>query len=285
MKMPRQAYDALTWATPFLQQYGREENAARLILQHVLGCSYSSLMQHLYDELTPAQSAEFDALVKEHAIGRPVQYCIGYEEFYGRKFTVNESVLIPRPETEELVYYALQKIEALFGDAPVKLADIGTGSGAIGLTMKLERPSLDVTLTDLSERAMDVAIYNAKKLDVTARFAVGDLTEPIANEQWDVILSNPPYIAFDELPLMSELVLEHEPHTALFAAEDGLKLYRRLAEESVALMKRPALIGVEIGYAQGAAVKAFFEHHFPTAHVSVIQDINGKDRMVFCEIA
>lgn len=284
MKTPRQAYDALAWASTFLKEYGREENAARLILQHVLGCSYSALMQHMYDELSHAQSVEFDALVKEHAVGRPVQYCIGYEEFYGRKFTVNESVLIPRPETEELVYYALQKIEKLFGNQPVKLADIGTGSGAIGLTMKLERPSLDVTVTDVSERAMEVAVYNAKKMDASVRFALGDLTEPIAGETWDVILSNPPYIAFDELPLMSEIVLEHEPHTALFAAEDGLKLYRRLAEESATIMKRPALIGVEIGYAQGEAVSGFFTQHFPEAMVSVVKDINGKDRMVFCEI-
>lgn len=284
MKTPRQAYDALAWASAFLKEYGREENAARLILQHVLGCSYSELMQHMYDELNHAQNVEFDALVKEHAIGRPVQYCIGYEEFYGRNFTVNESVLIPRPETEELVYYALQKIETLFGDKPVKLVDIGTGSGAIGVTMKLERPSLDVTVTDLSERAMEVAVYNAKKMGAAVRFALGDLTEPVAEEQWDVILSNPPYIAFDELPLMSEIVLEHEPHTALFAAEDGLKLYRRLAEEAVAIVNRPALIGVEIGYAQGQAVSGFFKQHFPTADVSVIKDINGKDRMVFCQI-
>lgn len=282
--MRKEAYEALEWASSFLKQYGREENAARLIMQHVKKCSYSELVMHMYEDLTYVEWMEFQALVKEHASGRPVQYCIGYEEFYGRKFTVNESVLIPRTETEELVYYALQKIERMFGQEPVTLVDIGTGSGAIAVTMKLEAPQLQVTATDLSERALEVAIYNANKLQADINFGLGDLTEPINHKKWDILLANPPYIAFDELPLMSDLVLEHEPHNALFAAEDGLQLYRRLAQEAQQCMNEKALIGVEIGYKQGQAVAQLFQESFPSATITIQKDLNGKERMVFCEI-
>lgn len=285
MKMHNTIFEVLRRASSFLVEHGREETAARLLLQHVLRTNYSGLMIKMQEELIPEQQVLLDQMLQAHVDGKPVQYITGVEEFYGRTFEVDESVLIPRPETEELIVGATQRITKLFGKGSiVKLADIGTGSGAIAVTMKLEWPTASVTATDISQAALETAKKNANILQADIDFRLGDLTAPIAQEKWDVVLSNPPYIAYEEAQSMSEVVLEHEPHTALFAEEDGLILYRKLAENLPQLMNRPALIGVEIGYTQGKAVSNFFSTHFPQAEVEVVKDINNKDRIVFCTI-
>ncbi|MGN4126729.1 peptide chain release factor N(5)-glutamine methyltransferase [Lysinibacillus sphaericus] len=276
--------EALDWASSLLVDNGREETAARIVMQHILGTTYAGVMLHLQDMISAEQSEQFVALIEEHANGRPVQYCVGSEEFYGRTFLVDESVLIPRPETEELVLGTVNRIGKLFHNKALKLADIGTGSGAIAITMKLECPELVVVATDLSEDALSTAKKNARMLASDVDFRLGDLTAPLAEEKFDIVLSNPPYIAFDEAQEMSTVVLEHEPHSALFAEEDGLILYRKLAEQLPALMNKPSLIGLEIGYTQGEQVAKFFKDSFPQATVTVEKDINGKPRMIFCEI-
>ncbi len=276
--------EALEWASSFLVDNGREQTAARIVMQHILGTSYSEVMLHLQDKLTEEQQVKFIALIEEHVNGRPVQYCVGSEEFYGRSFIVNESVLIPRPETEELILGTINRMTKLFQHQALKVADIGTGSGAIAISMKLECPALSVVATDLSEDALATAQKNAQRLEADIDFRLGDLTAPLAGEKFDIILSNPPYIAFDEAEAMSDVVLKHEPHSALFAEEDGLILYRQLAEQLPMYMNRPALIGLEIGYTQGEKVAKFFQDSFPQATISIEKDINGKPRMIFCEI-
>lgn len=284
--MHKTIFEALNGASSFLEEHGREGNAARILLQHILQTSYSGLMMKMHDAITEEQQQQFDAFIQEHVKGRPVQYITGVEEFYGRSYSVDDSVLIPRPETEELIVGTIERIHKLFGDKEnLKFADIGTGSGAIAITMKKECPQLDVTATDLSPAALATAQKNAEQLQAEITFKLGDLTEPIENEKWDVVLSNPPYIAYEEKDEMSDVVVLHEPHQALFADEDGLLLYRKLAENLPALMKKPALIGLEIGYTQGETVANFFKISFPHARVSVVQDINKKDRIVFCEIS
>lgn len=283
--MHKTIFEALNGASSFLEQNGREGNAARLLLQHILQTNYSGLMMKMHDPITEEQQQQYSAFIQEHIKGRPVQYITGVEEFYGRTFHVDESVLIPRPETEELIVGTIERMQKLFGEnKQLKFADIGTGSGAIAITMKKECPKLDVTATDLSEAALATAAKNAEHLQADITFKFGDLTAPIADAKWDIVLSNPPYIAFDEMKEMSDVVVAHEPHSALFAEEDGLQLYRKLAENLPTLMNTPALIGLEIGYTQGEAVANFFKQNFPNARVSVVKDINKKDRIVFCEI-
>lgn len=284
--MHKTTFEVLEWASSFLQAHGREQNAARLLLQDVLQVDYTGLMMHMHEHITKEQEEQLQTMLTQHVAGVPVQYITGYEHFYGRVFQVNPSVLIPRPETEELVYGAIERMERLFGKgASIQLADIGTGSGAIAITMKEEWPNATVVATDISPEALATAQNNAKALGSHIDFRLGDLSEPIQGEKWDVILSNPPYIAFDEAAEMSDIVLAHEPHSALFAEEDGLILYRQLAEQLPALMNKRALIGVEIGHKQGPAVASFFRQHFPTSTIDIIQDINGKDRIVFCEMS
>ena len=281
-------FEALKWASSYLKEHGREEYAGEILLRHFLEVSRSEMLVRFRDDMGVEQMEGFKKLVHLHAEGQPVQYIIGQEEFYGRSFTVNEEVLIPRPETEELVLSALERIDRLFGkNSILKLVDVGTGSGAIAVTMKLENPHLRVVATDLYEASLAVARKNANSLgaeDIT--FVQGDLLQPFIakGERVDIVLSNPPYIPEGDIETMSDVVTEHEPHRALFAGEDGLVLYKRLCEELPQVVKEKAIIGFEVGAGQSNAVAQFLQAAFPEAKVDVQFDINGKDRMVFAEV-
>ena len=284
--MAKKIYEALNWASSFLKENGRDQNAGELLLKHYLQCSRSQLLASLHDDLGQDVWQTFENAIYLHIEGNPVQYMIGYEEFYGRTFNVNEAVLIPRPETEELVYHTLAKMKTLFPNRQdLRLVDVGTGSGAIAITMKSERPSLLVTATDIMDNALAVAKDNASQLGVDICFVQGDLLQPFmeSNQKFDIVLSNPPYIPEGDIEVMSEVVTEHEPHTALFAGADGLVLYRRLCEELPKVLNERYLVGFEIGAGQGEAVADLLQEALPKAKVSIEYDINGKDRMVFAE--
>jgi release factor glutamine methyltransferase len=281
-------YEALKWASSILLANGRDENAGEILLKHLLNMDRSQLLAHLQAPLPDGVAEEFKRAVELHISGTPVQYITGTEQFYGRIFKVNKEVLIPRPETEELIYYTLKKMPALFGEKEgLTLADIGTGSGAIAITMKLEKPDLSVIATDIAEASLEVARHNAKALAADVAFLQGDLLQPFieSGRKLDIVLSNPPYIPVSDKETMSVVVTGHEPHRALFAGTDGLDFYRRFMEELPLVIKEPGLIGFEIGAGQGKAVADMLQRTFPTAAVSVEFDINGKDRMVFAELS
>lgn len=282
--MVERIYEAQNRAFSLLENKGLDTGAVQIVMEHITNQNRASLLANLREPLTEQQRLAFWDKVDELLTGKPVQYIIGTESFYGRTFEVNENVLIPRPETEELIYGAIERMPRLFQRKEVAVADIGTGSGAIAITMKMEWPEADVTATDISEAALAVAKQNAGQLGAAITFKQGDLTEPLKTAKWDVILSNPPYIAHNEAHSMAKTVVGHEPHHALFADEDGLFFYRKLAENLPQLMNKPALIGIEIGHEQGIAVQKMFTEAFPTAVVETVKDINGKDRMIFCEI-
>jgi release factor glutamine methyltransferase len=281
--MTEKIYEALQRASSLLEQKGFEPHAAQLLMEFVMQKSRASLFADVKEQLTGEQHKEFWDKTDELLVGRPVQYVIGEEDFYGYTFKVDENVLIPRPETEELVYGALDRSRKLFATKKITVVDIGTGSGAIAVSFKKEWPEALVTATDISEGALAIAKHNSKANEADITFLQGDLTAPIAQKKWDVVLSNPPYIAHEEAAVMSGTVLDHEPHNALFADEDGLYFYRKLAEKLPSLMNKPSLVAVEIGYMQGPAVHKLFEEAFPEAVVETVKDINGKDRMIFCE--
>lgn len=283
--MNKTIFEALNWASSYLKEHGRDDNAARLLMQYLYETNYTGIMMRIHEVIPENKLIQFENMVEEHAKGKPIQYITGTEEFYGRTFYVNESVLIPRPETEELIVGAIQRMQQLFGEnKELKLADIGTGSGVIAITMKLEWPMAKVTATDISEAALQMAKKNAQQLNANIDFRLGNLTEPIAGEKWDVILSNPPYIAYHEAEEMSDVVLEHEPHLALFAEDEGLRCYKELAQKLPNLINKRGLIGVEIGYKQGEAVANLFQQSFPQAEIEIVKDINEKNRFVFCKI-
>ncbi|MCJ7840560.1 peptide chain release factor N(5)-glutamine methyltransferase [Lederbergia sp. NSJ-179] len=281
----RKVFEALKWASSFLKEQNRDENAGEWLLHWILGMDRSQLLAEQRMLLSDKDWIRFERAVKEHASGKPIQHIIGYEEFFGRKFMVNEHVLIPRPETEELIEAVLQRIKGLFPkNKPLKLADIGTGSGAIAITMKLECQNLEVMATDISQAALKTAQQNAKQLKANIQFQQGDLLEPLMEreEKWDIILSNPPYIPDHDV--LDDVVQDHEPSLALFGGADGLDFYRRFAMDLPKLVPQQALIAFEIGAGQGHAVADLMKQAFPSAQIEILLDINGKDRMVITQI-
>jgi release factor glutamine methyltransferase len=280
-------FEALKWASSFLSENNRDENAGEIYLRHLLGLSRSLLLAEQRSTVPPEKWEEFQEGIRKHADGVPIQHIIGNEEFYGRSFKVNAHVLIPRPETEELIYYGLEKMKRLFNRVgSLRAADIGTGSGAIAVTLKLESTDwpLEMMAVDISEEALAVAKENSRRLGAEIDFFQGDLLKPLLENgvKLDIMLSNPPYIPLGDRETMSEVVVDHEPQLALFGGEDGYDLYRRFMTELPSVMNETFLIGFEVGAGQGETVADMLRATFPVAETEVVFDINGKDRMVFC---
>lgn len=205
----------------------------------------------------------------------PPQYIVGWAEFCDLKLAVDERVLIPRPETEELVQMILDENEQ---DRRTVL-DIGTGSGAIALALAEKRKEWEITASDVSEKALELAQLNAKRHQISLNFILSDVFENIQG-QYDIIVSNPPYIAFDETYEMDQSVIRFEPDSALFAEKQGLAIYQNIAEAAHQFLNPQGKIYLEIGYKQGPTVKDLFEKAFPTKKVRVHRDIFEKDRMI-----
>lgn len=206
----------------------------------------------------------------------PLGYVLGYEWFYGYKLMVNESVLIPRGETEELVGHVLEDIDQYF-ESPV-IADVACGSGAIGLALSLEL-NLPVTSTDISSEALEVAKTNNDTLGAQLTILEGDMLEPLGDMQLDVLVCNPPYIKNTEH--IQTAVLSNEPHIALFGGEDGLFFYKKVFDGAHKVMKDRSMMAFEIGFDIGEALVDLAKTKFPNAVVELKQDMNGLDRMLF----
>ena len=243
--------------------------------------SYNLYMNY-ENEVSEELLVEFEKGMERILKHEPVQHVIGYSWFYGYKFLVSKDVLIPRPETEELVGYILQAIDNRFDcSTNLKVADIGTGSGAIAISLKKEIDKLDVSATDISKEAIEVAKQNASLNEVDINFMVGDMLEPFKNKEskLDILICNPPYIPSDEV--LEDFVSEHEPHVALFGGEDGLKYYRRIFEECKTVLNPKSFMAFEIGYNQKEVLTLELNKTLPSVSFEFLKDINGKDRMLF----
>lgn len=214
----------------------------------------------------------------------PLNYVLGYSYFYGYKMVVNENVLIPRFETEELVGLVLSKYDEYFKGQRVNLADVGTGSGAIAIALKKEESNLNVCASDISFDALNVAKQNAKNNDADITFYQGSMLEPLIenNIKLDILVSNPPYIKQDEV--LDPSVKDYEPHVALFGGDDGLKFYRMIFENAHKVLKEKSMLFFEIGYDQRENLTALASEYFKNAHIEVFKDINKKDRMLFINL-
>lgn len=229
----------------------------------------------LRQEVSPEDKELVVSIFEKLSKHIPAQYIIGQAEFHGLVFKVDERVLIPRPETEELVDLILQE------NPPSNLSvlDMGTGSGAIAISLKQARPDWQVMAGDISQEALEVAQENAKTNKTNVRFILTDIFRQVSGK-YDIIVSNPPYIAFEDMDEVGTNVLASEPHLALFAKEDGFAIYRQIIEQARDYLTENGKLYFEIGYKQGKILQDLIEQHFPDKRVRVLKDIFGKDRKV-----
>lgn len=282
--MSQKQYEVLQWASLFLEKNNRETRVADLLLQHHLGVSRTQFYARMRDEIPNDIVEKFHADIEDHVkTGVPIQHLTGYEHFYGRKFSVNSHVLIPRPETEELVQHVINHLPE---NESITIVDVGTGSGVIAITLALEIPNAKIIATDISEEALRTARANARNLQANITFLQGDFLEPVIdkNIKADIVVSNPPYISEAERGELSDTVVNHDPELALFAAENGLAAYQKICSQLPQVILPNGSVAFEIGYLQGEAVQALIKEKFPKSTTNIIKDINGKDRIVFAQL-
>ena len=273
---------AITKACLLLRRQGKEESLARFLLMYMLDENSQQFTNNISEQISKEKEELYFSLIDKHIEeNMPLSHLAGFEYFYDRKFKVTKDVLSPRMETEELIYKVIEYIKSI-NKNNIKILDLCTGSGIIGITLRkeLESKSLKVVASDISEEALKVAKENAIMNEAEVKFIQSDIFENI-NEKFDIIVSNPPYIAYNDKVTMEENVLNYDPHLALFAEEDGMYFYREIVENSKEYLNKDGMIFFEIGYDQREKIlKLANENEFKA---EVYKDINGRDRMAILE--
>lgn len=256
---------------------------AEVLLAWILGVERSWIIAHADDSIDEHKSEEFFRLVSERATGKPIAYITGSQEFYGREFFVDERVLIPRPETEELIDAVVEYIRKNNFTKP-RILDIGTGSGCIAVTLKKECPEAQVTATDISAKALTVARKNAEQLSAEIAFYEGNLFDALPEKQvFDCIISNPPYVDFEGVDRSSKEshALKFEPRHALSTQTcDPFETIEEIIAKSGDYLQKAGALFIEIGHNQGSSAQKTAALYFPQRSVSIQQDYTGRDRIV-----
>ena len=269
---------AITRACLLLRRQGKEESLARFLLMYILDENSQQFTNNISEQLTKEKEELYFSLIDKHIEKNvPLSHLAGFEYFYDRKFKVTKDVLSPRMETEELIYKVIEYIKSI-NKNNIKILDLCTGSGIIGITLRkeLEFKPLEVVASDISEEALKVAKENAIMNKAEVKFIQSDIFENI-NEKFDIIVSNPPYIAYNDKITMEDNVLNYDPHLALFAEEDGMYFYREIVENAKEYLEEDGIVFFEIGYDQREKIlKLANENGFKA---EVYKDINGRDRM------
>lgn len=276
---------------------------AELLLMHALGRDRTWLYTNPEHQLDPASAEKYFALIARRAAGEPTQYLTGKQEFWGLEFEVTPNVLIPRPETEHVVEVALERLGArgikinMKTGAPspmLRVADVGTGSGCLAVALAHELPHAEIIATDISAPALEVARRNAARHNVGARirFISANLLEkaslsPLATSHsplvFDLIVSNPPYIARNESAKLPTEVRDHEPHSALFGGPTGVEMYARLIQQAGALLRPGGILVLELGYNSADAVRKMFHEQRRWVNISITNDLASIPRVIAAE--
>ena len=254
---------------------GEEVESLSFVYRSLKNLSFTDFIFALQQEVTDENYKFVEDIFIKLASHIPAQYIIGHAEFFGMELKVDKRILIPRPETEELVDLILSENP----EKNLKVLDIGTGSGAIALALAKNRPDWSVTAADISQDALDIAEENAKLNFADLIFIKSDCFSEISSK-YDIIVSNPPYISRSDESEVGLNVLHSEPHLALFADEDGLAIYRKIAEGAKDYLTDGGKIYLEIGYKQGFSVPTLFKENLPEKRVRTLKDQFGQDRMV-----
>ena len=258
-----------------LQEIGEDPENLTYVFRDLKGWSLLDFILHRNKEVTESDQKILESIMAQLEDHRSPQYITGKAYFRDLELAVDERVLIPRPETEELVDLVLKENSK----ADLRVLDIGTGSGAIAISLKSARPDWQVTASDISQGALQLAEENSKLNQVSLDFVESDVFGQITGT-FDVIISNPPYIAYGDKDEVGMNVLASEPHLALFADEDGFAIYRQIIEGAGEHLSENGKLYFEIGYKQGDGLRALLSKHFPQKRVRVLEDIFGKDRKV-----
>lgn len=258
----------------------KEDSAVVLLLEHICNLETNALFMKRGEEIEEEYVNKFNEIFDKYLHeNKPIQYLIGTSCFYGYDFIVNENVLIPRFETEELVENILYKYDEHFGGKKVEVCDLATGSGCIAITLAKEEPNMHVVATDISKEALEVAKLNNQKFDANVKFLQGDMLTPLKGKKFDIFVSNPPYIPENED--VDSLVKDNEPNLALFGGDDGMKFYRIILQGLRPLLNKKALVAFEHGYDKKEEMLSLCKKYFPECKAECIKDLEGKDRMTF----
>ena len=271
---------AITKACLLLRRQGKEESLARFLLMYMLDESPQLFSNSLSEQLSKENEEKYFSLIEKHIKeDMPLSHLVGFEYFYDRKFKVTKDVLSPRMETEELIYKVIEYVKAT-NKNNLKILDLCTGSGIIAITLKkeLDRITIDVVASDISEEAIEVAKENAQSHDATIKFIKSDIFNNI-DDKFDIIVSNPPYIDRKDEVTMQDNVLKYDPHLALFAEEEGMYFYRNIVEQSANYLNENGVIFFEIGYDQKNKIIELADMN--GYHAEVYKDINCRYRMAF----
>lgn len=274
-----------------LSKGGVEEAAkhAEMILEAILGWDRTQFLLRSDESFPEDQEKRLADMLARRLAGEPLQYILGEQEFYGLPFRVNSAVLIPRPETELLVEEVMKRGRELFAGtaAEPRVLDVGTGSGAIAVTLAVLCPGWRITASDISGAALQVAQENAELNGVgtSIEWVQGDLLSPWLDRgedafPFDILVSNPPYIPEDEIARLQTEVRDHEPHTALSGGDDGLRIYARLCEQLKRVQRKPQLVALEVGYGQHEAVGQMLADAGAWDEIRFVRDLSGIQRHV-----
>lgn len=258
-----------------LEQIGEDRENLAYVFRELKEWSSLDFLLHQNQEVSSDDCLLLEKIFMDLSQHLSPQYLTGRAYFRDLQLSVDQRVLIPRPETEELVDLILAENP----DIPLSVLDIGTGSGAIAISLKKERPAWQLTASDISSDALSLAQNNANHYQLDITFIVSDVFSQLSGT-FDMIVSNPPYIAYEDKDEVGLNVYQSEPHLALFAAEDGYAIYRRIIEEASNYLSEKGKLYFEIGYKQGEGIKALVNTHFPQKRVRVLRDVFGKERMV-----
>ncbi|SFC25834.1 release factor glutamine methyltransferase [Alkalibacterium subtropicum] len=267
--------EVLSWASSFLEQNHLDPQIAKWLMKERFVLSLTDFIRLQKQVMDERDKDIYVKDITEAGKGRPPQQIVGHEWFYDRQFEVTEATLIPRPETEEWFDSYIRELP----NRPLRVIDIGTGTGVLAVSHKLERPQDEVIAVDISQEALEVARKNASNLGAEVTFYLSDMMKEVEGT-FDLILSNPPYISLSERSVMDESVIDYEPHIALFAEEEGLYFYNRIAADAVSRLNPGGYMILEFGYKQGERIRQLFRSCFPEADITIGKDFNGHDRTI-----
>lgn len=270
----------INYGKKLAKSHNVEVEGIKILVLEMSGLNGAEFLLNIHSEVDRALEELIKKGIEEYVSGKPVQHIVGYTYFYGYKMVVNGDVLIPRPETEELIGYVLAYYDEMFDGKKVDVVDVGTGSGNIAVALAKEESNMNVSASDISFEALETAKVNAYNNQANVTFYQGNMLDPFIDKglKFDILVSNPPYIPDDEY--VEPLVLDNEPNIALFGGNKGMKFYQEIFENAKKVLKDKAIMAFEHSHKTRLEMLELANTYFPEANSFVIKDLNGKDRFL-----